>query len=1212
MMGSLSHKPIRRAPHLGVERLERRDVPSTVSISDATASEGGADYRFTDYFVAPNAYGLAAGREVELGPDGKVYVASHDSDAVLILEGGTGRLLGELTTPGGELDGPWGMVFGPDGGLYVSGRWSHNLVRFDVAVGSYNVFLSGDENLGNGMTFGPDGSFYVSCANGPVRRYDGETGAYLGDFVVQGSGGMINPSHIEFGPDGNLYVADDSTSRAIRRYDGQTGAFIDTFIADGSGGLGIPRDIRFTGDGYLRVTDNQGYVYRFSAATGAFVDRLLAGPVGNTNGAAGLAIAASGEWYVSRSTATGLSGSFMARLAPSSFAAFTVSLDAPSTSPISVSFSTANGTAIVGADYLAASGTLDFAPGETSRTILVRTLDDSTVEATETFTVTLTNPVGATIADGQGVGSIFDKTRFYVVNDASTDRTYEYGTTGLAGENYALGSGNAAPRGAASTAAGDKVWVVDANKTVYVYSASGGLLGSWTAGSMHAQAQVEGIATNGSDIWLVDAKQDKVFRYTGAASLVSGSQNAASSFNLNNGNGNPKDLVTDGTSIWVVDDAGTDKVFKYTLSGALLGSWTLTGGGGSPAGITLDPSNAQQHLWVVDNATDRVYQYDNARSRTSGSQSASTTFVLAAGNTNPQGISDPPIISISDNAATEGSQQFTSLGAFVDQNANGNMIRSTGMAYGPDGNLYVGSFNTDEVLRFDRTTGAFLGAFVTAGSGGLDTPAVQGLHFRPDGKLYVLSRDTASVLRFDAITGAFLDVFISPGSGGMLGAKGMTPGPDGNWYVSSSDNNQVLRYSGTTGAFLSAFVSAGIGGLIGPRGLTFGPDGNLYVTSSINHSVLRYNGQTGAFIDAFVPSGSGGLSGPGELLFHNGSLYVASQGTNQALRYNAQTGAFLDVVVPAGQNGLDRPIGLLLDPDNNLLVGSNLEILRYGPSFQAAFSVQLDAPSTTTVTVQFATASGSALSGIDFTATNGALTFAPGETTRTIVVRTLDDTLYEGTENFVVTLSNPAGATISDGQATGTITDNEPVLAQITSTRVNDGAAQRSRVTSLTVAFNTQVSFAGAVADAFDVSRIGGAAIGGFTATASVVNGVSIVTLSNFTGASTQFGSLADGRYTLTALASQIHVGGVPLDGNSDGTPGGDYTFGDAQGLFRFFGDINGDRHVDIADFAVLSNSFNSSTGQTNYLGYLDFNGDGHIDIADFGQFSVRFFTPLP
>ena len=146
-------------------------------------------------------------------------------------------------------------------------------------------------------------------------------------------------------------------------------------------------------------------------------------------------------------------------------------------------------------------------------------------------------------------------TKFYVVNDGSPDRTYEYGTAGSAVENYALDSGNTAPRGAASTAAGDKVWVVDANKNVYVYNTSGGLLGSWTAGSLASNATVEGIATNGTDVWIVDARQDKVFRYTGAASRLSGSQNAASSFSLNSGNTNPKDIVTDGVHLWVVNDA---------------------------------------------------------------------------------------------------------------------------------------------------------------------------------------------------------------------------------------------------------------------------------------------------------------------------------------------------------------------------------------------------------------------------------------------------------------------------------------------------------------------------------------------------------------------------------------------------------------------------------------------------------------------------------
>lgn len=204
-----------------------------------------------------------------------------------------------------------------------------------------------------------------------------------------------------------------------------------------------------------------------------------------------------------------------------------------------------------------------------------------------------------------------------------------------------MNSGNTAPRGAASTAAGDRVWVVDANKKVYVYNPGGGLLGSWTAGSLAGNATVEGVATNGTDVWIVDATQDRVYLYANAAGRVSGSQNAASSFNLNSGNTSPKDFVTDGSSLWVVNDSTTDKVFKYSLSGSLLGSWTITGAGASPTGITLDPSGGGQ-LWLADAGTRRVYQFDNARGLTSGSLSPSTSFALAAGNTTPQGIADPP------------------------------------------------------------------------------------------------------------------------------------------------------------------------------------------------------------------------------------------------------------------------------------------------------------------------------------------------------------------------------------------------------------------------------------------------------------------------------------------------------------------------------------------------------------------------------------------
>jgi subtilisin family serine protease len=237
--------------------------------------------------------------------------------------------------------------------------------------------------------------------------------------------------------------------------------------------------------------------------------------------------------------------------------------------------------------------------------------------------------------------------KFYVVDDATQNRTYEYDASGAAIENYLVNSGNAAPRGAAMTAAGDKVWVVDANRNVYVYNTSGGLLGSWTAGTLASNATVQGIATDGTHIWIVDARADRVFYYANAASRLSGTQ-TASSFVLGSGNTSPSDIVfgSDGASryLWVVNSSTTDRVYRYSVGAtggiSLLNSWALNSANSTPTGITLDPSNGSLDIWVADSGTDRVYRYANARNLLAPTLTSS--FALAAGNTNPQGIADPP------------------------------------------------------------------------------------------------------------------------------------------------------------------------------------------------------------------------------------------------------------------------------------------------------------------------------------------------------------------------------------------------------------------------------------------------------------------------------------------------------------------------------------------------------------------------------------------
>jgi hypothetical protein len=87
---------------------------------------------------------------------------------------------------------------------------------------------------------------------------------------------------------------------------------------------------------------------------------------------------------------------------------FTVTLSEPSASPVTVQFSTRNGSAQAGSDYAAASGTLTFAPGEASKQITVLVNGDTQAEDIEVFFVDLANASGGVIGDAEGLGRIFN------------------------------------------------------------------------------------------------------------------------------------------------------------------------------------------------------------------------------------------------------------------------------------------------------------------------------------------------------------------------------------------------------------------------------------------------------------------------------------------------------------------------------------------------------------------------------------------------------------------------------------------------------------------------------------------------------------------------------------------------------------------------------------------------------------------------------------
>ena len=87
--------------------------------------------------------------------------------------------------------------------------------------------------------------------------------------------------------------------------------------------------------------------------------------------------------------------------------------------PITVHYATADGSATAGSDYTAASGDVTIPAGQTSATITVAVKGDRLPEPNETFVVNLSSPTNASIADGQGMGTILDNEPRISINNVS-------------------------------------------------------------------------------------------------------------------------------------------------------------------------------------------------------------------------------------------------------------------------------------------------------------------------------------------------------------------------------------------------------------------------------------------------------------------------------------------------------------------------------------------------------------------------------------------------------------------------------------------------------------------------------------------------------------------------------------------------------------------------------------------------------------------------
>jgi hypothetical protein len=127
----------------------------------------------------------------------------------------------------------------------------------------------------------------------------------------------------------------------------------------------------------------------------------------------------------------------------------------------------------------------------------------------------------------------------------------------------------------------------------------------------------------------------------------------------------------------------------------------------------------------------------------------------------------------------------------------------------------------------------------------------------------------------------------------------------------------------------------------------------------------------------------------------------------------------------------------------------------------ATFTLVLSNSTNVDVTVQYSTANITATAGSDYTATSGSVTIPAGQASKTFTVAVKGDRLPEPTETFGVNLSGAANATISDGQAIGTILDNEPrvSISDVTKAEGKNGkTTQFTFVVTLSAAYDQSVT----------------------------------------------------------------------------------------------------------------------------------------------------------
>lgn len=745
--------------------------------------------------------------------------------------------------------------------------------------------------------------------------------------------------------------------------------------------------------------------------------------------------------------------------------AFTVTLAPASGRDVTFNWATVDATATAGTDYTAGSGTVTIAAGQTTATINVTVAGDTDPESDETFDVTLTSPTNATLADATGVGTISHDDAVFPgisVSDPSVAEgaigstatlsftvTLSAATTSTVTVSYQTVAGSAESAGAPSSG-GDDFEPVSGTLTFAANDTSETVTVTVNGDDTYEIDEIVHLDVgNATNAFIADGRGDGTITNDDAVPEMS-----IADVSVTEGNSGTR-TVGLSVSLTRTSEPAVSATFQTADGTATIADSDYVAATGTvtfAAGSTGEVINLTVNGDVADEP-DETFEAvltapTNATLAAAGADSATVTI---------NDDDDPPTLSVDDITILEAAAGTDTQGTFT-------VTLSAPSSQTVTASWVLGGGNAGPNQDYTFANGT-----VTFNPGQVSQPVV----------VTVLGDDLEETAETFNIT------LTGPTGATIADGTGVAtiPANDSPTPTFSIDDATVAELSGanSTGT-LTVTLSQAVNAATSVSYTTSNGTadaGEDYVAITTTQLDFAAN-QTSATIPITVIGDS--LDELSETV--NVTLSAASTGT---------TIGDGDGVLTITDDDAQPSLSI------NDISASEGAASSSGTIFN--FTVTLSAVSGRQVTVQWATSNGTATggtssgSGVDYITADDTVTFMPGETTKTVSVTVLGDSLFEANETFNVDLSGAVGATITDTRGVATIENDDPApTASIADSSVLEGDfGQQS------MPFVITLSAAAGQSLTYNYSTGGGTATGG----AAQLPGVDYITV---TGGSVTFG----------------------------------------------------------------------------------------------------------